>query len=228
MARCLWPPAPASCRKGCLASASMSETASPELRSEPGGPCASRASPAERGSRAAGSDASAYGARRGWWSLCCSTAGGTGCWSRWTGSKTDQRSASGTSGCWRPLPSAPRLQPPPTKWSTASAVANGRRCPTGDGPAGPANLPQETLQSLAALRLGLASQLQSPDPESMTEAIRQAVAQLECDLGRLRSLIADPRPVTIDKLGIAAAIEDLAECARSHGPRGEPRRRTRL
>jgi two-component system, NarL family, sensor histidine kinase DevS len=53
--------------------------------------------------------------------------------------------------------------------------------------------------------------------ESMTEAIRVAVAQLETDLARVRSLIADLRPVTLDELGVEAAIEDLAERARSHG-----------
>jgi signal transduction histidine kinase len=53
--------------------------------------------------------------------------------------------------------------------------------------------------------------------EPMTEAIRVAVAQLETDLARARSLIADLRPATLDELGVEAAIEDLAERARSHG-----------
>ena len=53
--------------------------------------------------------------------------------------------------------------------------------------------------------------------ESGTEAIRMAVAQHETDLARVRSLIADLRPVTLDELGVEAAIEDLAERARSHG-----------
>jgi signal transduction histidine kinase len=78
-------------------------------------------------------------------------------------------------------------------------------------------LHDETFQSLAALRLGLVSHLEGADPESMTEPIRRAVAQLETDLGSLGSLIADLRAVTLDELGIDAAIEDLAERARSHG-----------
>ena len=53
--------------------------------------------------------------------------------------------------------------------------------------------------------------------ESGTEAIRLAVAQHETDLARVRSLIADLRPVTLDEPGVEAAIEDLAERARSHG-----------
>ena len=79
-------------------------------------------------------------------------------------------------------------------------------------------LHDETLQSLATLRLGLAAQLHgttASDP--MAEAVRDAVAQLENDIGNLRGLITDLRPVALDELGTKAAIEDLAGRARRHG-----------
>ena len=79
-------------------------------------------------------------------------------------------------------------------------------------------LHDETLQSLATLRVGLATQLHattSSDP--MTEAVRDAVAQLENDIGNLRALITDLRPAALDELGTKAAIEDLADRARAHG-----------
>ena len=79
-------------------------------------------------------------------------------------------------------------------------------------------LHDETLQSLAILRLGLAAQLHgttASDP--MAEAVRDAVAQLENDIGNLRALITDLRPVALDELGTKAAIEDLAGRARRHG-----------
>ena len=79
-------------------------------------------------------------------------------------------------------------------------------------------LHDETLQSLATLRLGLAAQLHgttASDP--MAEAVRDAVAQLENDIGNLRALITDLRPVALDELGTKAAIEDLAGRARRHG-----------
>ena len=51
----------------------------------------------------------------------------------------------------------------------------------------------------------------------MTEAVAEAVAQLESEIANLRSLITDLRPAALDELGVQAAIEDLAEQARSHG-----------
>ena len=79
-------------------------------------------------------------------------------------------------------------------------------------------LHDETLQNLAALRLGLAAQLHGArDLESMTVSVREAVGQLEDNIARLRTLITDLRPAALDELGVQAAIEDLAERARSHG-----------
>jgi len=78
-------------------------------------------------------------------------------------------------------------------------------------------LHDETLQNLAALRLGLAAQLQDSRPDAVIETVREAVAQLEQEIQTLRALVTDLRPAALDDLGAQAAIEDLAERARSRG-----------
>jgi two-component system, NarL family, sensor histidine kinase DevS len=78
-------------------------------------------------------------------------------------------------------------------------------------------LHDETLQNLAALRLGLAAQLNGSRPEAVTEAVREAVAQLEQEIRTLRALVTDLRPAALDDLGAQAAIEDLAERAQGRG-----------
>ncbi|HSO99224.1 MAG TPA: GAF domain-containing protein, partial [Solirubrobacteraceae bacterium] len=78
-------------------------------------------------------------------------------------------------------------------------------------------LHDETLQSLAAVRLGLVAQLKHPSLEVTAEAVRGAVAQLEQEIASLRSLITDLRPAALDELGAEAAITDLAERTRQRG-----------
>jgi signal transduction histidine kinase len=79
-------------------------------------------------------------------------------------------------------------------------------------------LHDETLQNLAALRIGLASQLQRHGPEgSLIEAVKDAVADLEGEIGTLRALITDLRPSALDDMGTKAAVEVLAERARDRG-----------
>jgi signal transduction histidine kinase len=78
-------------------------------------------------------------------------------------------------------------------------------------------LHDETLQNLAALRLGLAAQLRDSKPDGVIETVRDAVAQLEQEIQTLRALVTDLRPAALDDLGAQAAIEDLAERARSRG-----------
>jgi signal transduction histidine kinase len=78
-------------------------------------------------------------------------------------------------------------------------------------------LHDETLQSLAALRLGLAAQLARPDLAAITGAVREAVTALEEEIASLRSLITELRPAALDDLGIEAAIEDLIGRARARG-----------
>jgi len=78
-------------------------------------------------------------------------------------------------------------------------------------------LHDETLQNLAAMRLGLAAQLNGSGGESVIEAVREAVAQLEQEIRTLRALVTDLRPAALDDLGAQAAIEDLADRARGRG-----------
>jgi len=78
-------------------------------------------------------------------------------------------------------------------------------------------LHDETLQNLAALRLGLAAQLNNSESEAVIETVRDAVIQLEQEIRTLRALVTDLRPAALDDLGAQAAIEDLAERARSRG-----------
>jgi signal transduction histidine kinase len=78
-------------------------------------------------------------------------------------------------------------------------------------------LHDETLQNLAALRLGLAAHLHDSKPDGVIETVRDAVTQLEQEIQTLRALVTDLRPAALDDLGAQAAIEDLAERARSRG-----------
>lgn len=78
-------------------------------------------------------------------------------------------------------------------------------------------LHDETLQSLAALRIGLIAQLHEPSLASMVDAVREAIAELDREIGNLRSLVTELRPAALDDLGTQAALEDLAERARARG-----------
>lgn len=78
-------------------------------------------------------------------------------------------------------------------------------------------LHDETLQNLAALRIGLAAQVRQGDPDTLTEVVQETVAQLESEIANLRSLITELRPTVLDNIGVEAAIEDLAERARRDG-----------
>jgi signal transduction histidine kinase len=78
-------------------------------------------------------------------------------------------------------------------------------------------LHDETLQSLAALRVGLATQLRSAEPSPLAETVRDAVVDLEREIVNLRALITDLRPAALDDVGAGPAIEDLAERARGRG-----------
>jgi signal transduction histidine kinase len=78
-------------------------------------------------------------------------------------------------------------------------------------------LHDETLQNLAALRIGLAAQLREDDPATLTDVVREAVGHLESEIANLRSLITDLRPTVLDDIGVQAAIDDLAERAARDG-----------
>jgi signal transduction histidine kinase len=73
-------------------------------------------------------------------------------------------------------------------------------------------LHDETLQSLAALRLGLAAARRAKDdPEAIDGLLSEAVQQLDGEIATLRALITELRPAALDELGLAAAITALAE-----------------
>jgi signal transduction histidine kinase len=73
-------------------------------------------------------------------------------------------------------------------------------------------LHDETLQSLAALRLGLsAARRAKDDPGAIDELLSQAVDQLDGEIATLRGLITELRPAALDELGLPAAIAALAE-----------------
>jgi signal transduction histidine kinase len=78
-------------------------------------------------------------------------------------------------------------------------------------------LHDETLQGLGALRLALASARRMSDPEAWRAAIDDAVGELDTEIANVRGIIADVRPAALDELGIAAAVEALAERIRSRG-----------
>ena len=78
-------------------------------------------------------------------------------------------------------------------------------------------LHDETLQNLAALRIGLSGPLRTGDAHTLREAVRDAVGQVESEIANLRSLITELRPAVLDDLGVQVAIEGLAERARCGG-----------
>lgn len=71
-------------------------------------------------------------------------------------------------------------------------------------------LHDETLQGLGALRVRLSASLRLGHAE-MGSAVEEAIAQIEDEIANLRSLITELRPAVLDELGLAAAIEGLAE-----------------
>jgi signal transduction histidine kinase len=78
-------------------------------------------------------------------------------------------------------------------------------------------LHDETLQSLAALRVALAMAHRSGGVHVLDDAVGQAIEDLDDGISNLRSLVTDLRPVALDDLGLAAAIEVLCDRASRHG-----------
>lgn len=72
-------------------------------------------------------------------------------------------------------------------------------------------LHDETLQGLGALRVLLASALRRGDPAGLQDAVRDSIEQAGREIGALRALISDLRPAALDELGLAPAIESLAD-----------------
>ncbi len=72
-------------------------------------------------------------------------------------------------------------------------------------------LHDETLQGLAARRVMLSSALQRGSGPELEEAVRDAIEQTTADIENLRRLISELRPAALDEIGLAAAVEGLAE-----------------
>jgi signal transduction histidine kinase len=109
-----------------------------------------------------------------------------------------------------------------TAVATAQSVTNERQrqrlaAAEGERQRWARELHDDTLQSLSALRIGLASARRSGQAETVERAVGAAVEQLEEAIANLRALITDLRPAALDELGIKAAIEALAERAARHG-----------
>jgi signal transduction histidine kinase len=71
-------------------------------------------------------------------------------------------------------------------------------------------LHDETLQSLAGLRVGLSSALRGNEQE-LRAAVGSTVENVREEIANLRSLIVELRPAALDEYGAGAAIESLAE-----------------
>lgn len=72
-------------------------------------------------------------------------------------------------------------------------------------------LHDDTLQALGALRLLLAGAARSGDEATLRESVGRAVGQLEQDIRSLRMLVTELRPAALDELGLAPALEALAD-----------------
>lgn len=72
-------------------------------------------------------------------------------------------------------------------------------------------LHDETLQGLAALRVGLSAGVREPDAEALRAHMRAAVEHIAREIENLRAIISDVRPAALDQLGLAAALEALSD-----------------
>ncbi|MEA2428338.1 MAG: hypothetical protein QOF37_1966 [Thermoleophilaceae bacterium] len=76
-------------------------------------------------------------------------------------------------------------------------------------------LHDDTLQQLGALRIMLASSLQSGDRDALETTTRQAMDELASASRSLRDLINDLRPDVLDQLGVKPALEALVRRVRA-------------
>jgi PAS domain S-box-containing protein len=72
-------------------------------------------------------------------------------------------------------------------------------------------LHDETLQSLAVLRMRLASALRDESPDDLHETSQEAVQQIDDEIVKLRRLITELRPASLDTIGLEAALYALAQ-----------------
>ncbi|MBJ7328595.1 MAG: GAF domain-containing protein [Solirubrobacteraceae bacterium] len=70
-------------------------------------------------------------------------------------------------------------------------------------------LHDDTLQELAAMRIGLARDAGGETVDELREAMQRAKAELDGRIAALRALITDLRPAALDQLGTVSALESL-------------------
>jgi signal transduction histidine kinase len=78
-------------------------------------------------------------------------------------------------------------------------------------------LHDQTLQSLGGLRVLLASTVGRGDSQTKDDAMRQAIDDIELEIGNLRAIISDLRPTLLDDLGLLPALEALLDRRRDAG-----------
>jgi signal transduction histidine kinase len=78
-------------------------------------------------------------------------------------------------------------------------------------------LHDQTLQSLGGLRVLLASTVGRGDSQTKDDAMRQAIEDIELEIGNLRAIISDLRPTLLDDLGLLPALEALLDRRRDAG-----------
>jgi PAS domain S-box-containing protein len=72
-------------------------------------------------------------------------------------------------------------------------------------------LHDETLQALAVLRMRLSSALREDSTEALEDTGHAAVSQIDDEIVKLRRLITELRPASLDTIGLEAALQALAE-----------------
>ncbi len=79
------------------------------------------------------------------------------------------------------------------------------------------DLHDQTLQSLGGLRVLLAAALRRAAGGGAEELLRQAIEDIEQEIGNLRALISDLRPSMLDDFGLLPALEALLQRRRRDG-----------
>jgi PAS domain S-box-containing protein len=72
-------------------------------------------------------------------------------------------------------------------------------------------LHDETLQALAVLRMRLSSALREDTVDELHETGQAAVEQIDDEIVKLRRLITELRPASLDTIGLEAALQALSE-----------------
>jgi PAS domain S-box-containing protein len=72
-------------------------------------------------------------------------------------------------------------------------------------------LHDETLQALAVLRMRISSALREEGSENLRDTSQAAVEQIDDEIVKLRRLITELRPASLDTIGLEAALQALAE-----------------